>query len=648
MATIGAQNVGDKATETIQILSEMFGSYKAEWLREKVFELYSEPAYFPELETTRPCVLVGGRGTGKTTALRTLSYEGQFALRNDSDRTSFQAPYFGIYYRVSTPHVTLFDGKLFDGEDWRKLFIHFFNLTISDLLVRFLIWHQEHLDPNLSIESELPRLSKILCLPEANNLSNFRENIRDALHDIEYYVNNFDEDNKPKLSSLSVPIDYFFKVLKGHPAFKDKMFFVLIDEYENFLDYQQEIINSLIKHSGELFTYKIGVRELGWRNRETLNENEKLTSPADYVRIDISERLDNKAFAEFASNVCNARIKKVFNYLGEDNPDVSDMFPSLSAEEEAKRLGITKITEKLRREVRNKFSIEVQNELLSMSDLELHLLDYWAEGKNTDFTKMASDYLSDRKKWRYRFKEYKYAQLFTIRRKKSGLWKFYCGWDTFINISGRNIRYLLELVEKSLVLHLYNEGKFGQPIDYKIQTQAAKEIGQKNLAELEGISKLGAHLTKLVLGLGRVFNVMATNPAGHAPEVNQFKININHIAPSDEPEWLAHADSQFAQIMKQAIMHLAIVRFPGDKNKVEGETRESSYQLHPIFAPYFVYSHRKRRNFVLDEDDILGLINSPRDAIKKILKKNKRSWNEPAPEELPLFSSLLGINDVQN
>lgn len=29
-------------------LSELFGSYKAEWLRDRMFDLFAEPSYFPE------------------------------------------------------------------------------------------------------------------------------------------------------------------------------------------------------------------------------------------------------------------------------------------------------------------------------------------------------------------------------------------------------------------------------------------------------------------------------------------------------------------------------------------------------------------------------------------------------------------------
>ena len=65
----------------------------------------------------------------------------------------------------------------------------------------------------------------------------------------------------------------------------------MLDEYENFEDYQQEVINTIIKHTGALYTFKIGIRELGWRRKSTLNPNEQLIHPADYVRIDILDRL---------------------------------------------------------------------------------------------------------------------------------------------------------------------------------------------------------------------------------------------------------------------------------------------------------------------------------------------------------------------
>ena len=67
--------------EKLARLDELFGSYKAEWLNEKIFHFFAAPSYFTSLKDKRPCVLMGGRGTGKTTVLRGLSYKGQYALK---------------------------------------------------------------------------------------------------------------------------------------------------------------------------------------------------------------------------------------------------------------------------------------------------------------------------------------------------------------------------------------------------------------------------------------------------------------------------------------------------------------------------------------------------------------------------------------
>ena len=45
-------------------LDDLFGSYKAEWLNERIFRFFAEPSYFNALKSYRPCVLIGGRGTG--------------------------------------------------------------------------------------------------------------------------------------------------------------------------------------------------------------------------------------------------------------------------------------------------------------------------------------------------------------------------------------------------------------------------------------------------------------------------------------------------------------------------------------------------------------------------------------------------------
>ena len=152
----------------------------------------------------------------------------------------------------------------------------------------------------------------------------------------------------------------------------------------------------------------------------------------------------------------------------------------------------------------------------------------------------------------------------------------------FSLLANTNVRYLIELVDTSISNHLENGFGFSEPISPETQTHAAQKVGKKNLAELEGLSIHGAKLTKMLLGLGRVFGIMAKDAVGHAPEVNQFEFSDSSL--SEEVDAL----------VKSGVMHLALNRFSG--TKISGlDTKDYDYAVHPIFSPYFVFSHRKKK-----------------------------------------------------
>ena len=153
---------------------------------------------------------------------------------------------------------------------------------------------------------------------------------------------------------------------------------------------------------------------------------------------------------------------------------------------------------------------------------------------------------------------------------------------------------------------------------------------------MEGLSVDGAKLTKLLLSLGRVFQVMAGDTAGHTPEVNQFQLQ------SDDQSF--DTDARAKRILDQAVMHSALVRAPGNKLMDEGDTRAYLYMIHPIFAPFFVFSHRRKRKLALDGMQLVQLIERPRDAIKDLLARNNRADAGTLPDQLQLFGSYYAGN----
>ena len=171
-----------------------------------------------------------------------------------------------------------------------------------------------------------------------------------------------------------------------------------------------------------------------------------------------------------------------------------------------------------------------------------------------------------------------------------------------------------------------------------------------NLAELEGLSIHGGTLTKLVLGLGRICHVMAADPVGHAPEVNQFY--LSHTQEKFNEEEVA----KVVDILKAAVMHLALVRSPGNKLLDVTDTKEYDYMLHPIFSAFFVFSYRQKRKFAITPNQFLALISDHKKAIREILSKHNHdstesssesasiSEPEPLPDQLWLFGPYYDVS----
>ena len=271
--------------------------------------------------------MVGGQGTGKTTVLRGLSYEGQYAINKQDNSTIKDWEYFGIYYRVDTNRVSAFQGNELTEIEWIRRFAHYINLLMCTHIVRFLAWFQSHTNYNTELDfAARERIANTLNIRVPSTNENLLEMLQTELTIFENHINNVASTKGPNLSMQGAPIQILLESVEKNAIFRGKHFFFLIDEYENLRDYQQKLMNTLIKHSGELFSFKVGVREFGWRIHTTLNETEQLISPADYTRIDINNVPD---FELLAYRVCQDRL----NHVIKDNQnDIKHLLPGLSEE----------------------------------------------------------------------------------------------------------------------------------------------------------------------------------------------------------------------------------------------------------------------------------------------------------------------------
>lgn len=628
---------GPEAQEMRKRLTELFAGYRAEWLNEEVFEYFTQPSYFPQLVTPYPCFLVGGRGSGKTTVLRCLSYEGQFAMAKKRRNAVTGWDYFGFYYRVNTNRVAAFEGPELDDTQWARLFGHYINLELCEKVFRFLNWYAALFPDAQKLDAKmLAPFAASMGYEEPLDQAAMAEQLELSRLRFESLVNSIgDRSDSVHLTMQGAPVDALMRSVRSLPQFNGRHFFFLIDEYENLTDMQQRVCNTLIKHCGDLYSFKVGVRELGLRQRSTLNKHEQLTHPADYKRIDITEELDGR-FVDFAERVLRQRLRGLFARTGE-SVSLDEIFPALTAEQEAAELGVGPLADNVRNAlVRPDVSAtSPASWATSLPDMELFTLSCRAEAENVPLEQKVKEAFADQKKWSSQYENYRYAYLFVIRRYKRGIRKYYAGWKTYCALAANNLRFLFELVDQALTRHLEAEGpEHPWPVSARVQTEAAQSTGQKNLRELEGLTIHGARLTRLLLGLGRVFQVMAEDPIGHTPEVNQFNVDMGEAGLTQKES------EQLDILLKAAVMHLAVLRYPGSKLQEQSDIKQHDFTVHPIYAPFFGFSYRRKRKISLSPQEVLALAKDTSAAVKTILDKQNRTEPDELPDQLRLFEGV--------
>lgn len=611
---------------------KLFSAYKAEWLQGDVFQLFTQPSYFPQLQAATPCILEGGRGTGKTTTLRCLSYQGQEALTKSPPSTW---SYYGFYRRINTNRVRAFTGDELPEAQWLKLFAHYLNLELCEAVVAFLGWYtRRHADAEKLDEAALGEVVASLGLSPVKTQAELDVALRVARLRFEADLNNIGNPQTTIWLSLQgAPIDALMKAVKGLSQFADKQFFFLLDEYENLDPGQQRVVNTLIKHCGELYSFKVGVKELGVLDRRTLADGEQLSHPADYKLINVAEELREK-FNAFAEAVCMARLERAVADSSRLRT-IQEWLPELSEEDEALLLGVERVASRIRAKVDDVHRERGEAPSESLTPLELVVLDARATAEQKTLEQKLAEVAADRQRWKLQYNNYKYAYLFTLKRGKTGIRKYYAGWSVLCLLAAGNIRYLLELVDQAVTMHLDRGGTEADAVSPDVQTLAAQASGRKILRDLEGLSKSGAQLTRLVLGLGRVFQVMASNPVGHTPEVNQFDV---------VPELGGKVSARANDLLRQGVMHLALVRYQGTKPQEAHDLKDYDYAVHPVFAAFFEFGHRKKRKATVVDKQLELLVDEPKVGIDAVLATQNRPLDADLPEQMELFESYYGVS----
>ncbi|CAI3929041.1 ORC-CDC6 family AAA ATPase [Alteromonas macleodii] len=627
-----------------KVLTQLFGDNRAEWPSSHFKQLFVEPTYISKLEAKRPTVLIGGRGTGKSTALHSLKYEETYTRLEAQGKGFSDQTFFGVLIRMNKNRVKVFDGANIPNERWSKIFVHYFNLLVCQELTKLAIWLQEKLGIELTA-TQVESISIDLTLKPAASLCELATSIKRATSELQIFVNNPESEQCPRLSMAESPLRTFVESLESAELLDGQTVFCCIDEYENLYDYQQAALNTYVKHAEPPLSYKIGVRKKGFRNRQTIDGQDLLKVPDDYAEIEIVD----EGFDYFSKAVGELRLTCA-QELGVKVPSkLTDFLVDISFAEEVIALGGGKVAQK----VRDELSLRDGNYagLIAKPDHEVYFLRYWADVSGETLYDLADDWLANEISWKTRLENHGFASLFWLSRGNKGqrIKKFYAGESTLTILASGNIRYFLELIDTAIKKELDGKADFAGKqikISAKAQTLAAKEVGQRRLNQLEGLADNGVELKRLVLGIGKVFFEYARTPEGRAPETNSFLVK----GSTDEV-------SKVKKLLSEGVAHLAFEEQPATKATSSAEMRESEYRLHKIFSAFFEMSYRAKRRTNFNANDLLEVLGArPSSAIARMIgkpSKNEKSTTQKElsvtkiqelPDQLALFSEFYGEN----
>lgn len=625
-----------------------FSDYNANTMNIKqVVEYWENPfnTYLAEISeedikwSKSPIVFTGGRGSGKTHVFKYFGIDAMKQRAETNNRNIYDAvideKYIGIYIRFDGPQLQNMQKTKVEEEQWIIIFTHYFELVIA--------------------ESFLTSVYDLLCAksePDRAKMNTVVQKYEELFH-VEKQDTDIEKRYKNLVNTLGEDINYVahFKsrAAFGNKDFKPREIYVpgqlsntiidifnaecfpdldinyllLIDEYENFLDYQQTVINSYLKFYNK-FAYRIGMRPYGFHSYATVSENEFIKEGRDYRECTLVTSLIGKkelggSFFEFLKKLAEKRLRSISYFANKDLTDIKKILGNkedyvCEAQEivKGKKTHFDEYIKEIKKEYKkNNIEYTITDE--QMKKLEddtnplyevqnLHLLlkpntyDYvlkaFNDYKNGIDSKEAQKYKNDY------LNKYKLSYVFILCSIYKVKYKKYYGFTDYAFLSSGFVGTFIELCRNAFQRAYYNDSDqpFSKIISSDIQTLAAKDVANQEFKQINRISNIGDNLLVLTRNIGTQFRKRHTDKRIRYPETNQFA--VKGIETREAQKYISAAIQWSVFQQKKDLQQESI-----------GKSDVIIYTLNRVYSPIFQISVRTRGGFneSYSYDDIIKM-----------------------------------------
>ncbi len=598
------------------------------------------------IDNSKPLIIEGGRGTGKTMFFLCNSWRAmldKFAAEMDNPVSYIlEKGYVGLYYKVDPSFVAAMNENGRELADWEGIFGTYLSTMLAKELINFLISAQKEQLIEAKQEKQISKRYASTFRGGEGNCNSFGDVINDIdnlLIDIEDIVNNPAWTvNTFRKTRVGNGIARIIEEIHKDIHFKNVAIRIYIDEYESLMEWQQKIINTLIKTSNKDIIYNIGMKPMGMKTHSTLAAEEQLQETHDYKLVKIDDLFQTEEYKDSVLQICRKRLQlfqenegieiqstDIRDYLGDSdiskeielfkNKDFSRFYNRL------KTLIIQKETENVEE------AIDVLCETAPMINARLHLallsrtkyaptvkelLENYLAWKNQEKNRKSEKYVE----WMHNAKN----GIIFLLAKECRVKKMYYGWDMFIALSSGTIRYFLELCEQTINIALREDFEWSAQsvIDISVQSRAAHFVSKKKIMEIESYAEEGRRLRIFTQCLGELFQELHRNEnlTLAEPEPNHF--STDSLSQSD----------LLKRYISSAVQWSVLQITSSTKDKESIKTNVLDYHLNKIYAPYFGISCFRKRKINLASDELEGLFSGTLIEAQKIVKNYlKRYWD---------------------
>jgi len=289
-------------------LRTVFAKNRTEELGMDVWLHFVVPLFFDRLDlgtARKPRLFVGGRGCGKTMLLRYLSHQSAFSL----DRKLIPASainHIGLYWRVDTQFVVIMNERGLPADTWHSAFNHLLALFLGLEILGSLKNIGRSKFPStkpLALENiNFDRLS-VFDPSFTGGLDELSRTLESKIWEFESWVANVRKSQEPRF----LPGARFLSAVIAHiksvvPCLSGAQYFVYVDEFENLLTYQQQILNTYVKHSESPLIFNLAMKRHAFETFHTVGI-ESIQGIADFRTHDLDTYLLENNFPLFAAEV---------------------------------------------------------------------------------------------------------------------------------------------------------------------------------------------------------------------------------------------------------------------------------------------------------------------------------------------------------